>query len=307
MRLNLTRYSVLGDLPIQSALEAGIRAHHAVPIDPAGTDERAVGWCQHGDELNLHPDYRYGSCIVLDLRIESLRVPSKELKREVRKLQIAGSTMKSRDLKEVVKADLRKKIPSKIVAIPMLWDVDRKRVYLMSQSPSARESFLLWFAVTFAIQIEMEEPTTPEGAHRAEFLTWLFHLVATEKQTGFAIMLGDKMRLAHGEAEIVIDSDMDQARRAVAEDYTVRELGLHFSVGDRMWTATIDCALQLKGVALPAILGEGTEEETLERAELLAELDGMIQSLYQRYLADRRAAWTNTLYLIKRWASAEKT
>lgn len=317
-RLNLTRYRILTDLPSLSAIEAGIRSHQAIPIDPAGTEERATGWCQHGDELNLRPDYRYGNCLVMDMRIESLKVPSKELKREVRKREAQEPTPPSRgrlrEIKDVINMDLRKKIPSKISAVPMLWDIDRKRIYLMSQSPSARDSFLLLFAGTFAIPIDIEGPEAwgkvADDVQRGEFLTWLFWTAANFKPISsrpFQLMLGDKMRLAHGEAEIVVDSDLDQARRAVAEDYTVRELGLHFSIGERMWTATIDCALQLKGVALPAILGEGTEEETLERSELLAELDGMLEALYRSYIADRKdGLWSERLRQIKQWASAEK-
>jgi hypothetical protein len=249
-RLTLIRFRVLEPIKDQvSDFDQGIRAHHAVPIDPAGTEERAVGWCQHGDELNLYPDWRYGDAISMDMRIETLKMPGKELKRLVRQRRLeiekeTGSPLAygaQQELRDLKKLELRQRVPSKITSVPMLWDMDRRRIYLASQSGSVTESFLLLFANTFKVALDIEGSGAwggeklPLDVVRGEYLTWLLHKVSrgpatslmAENDEEIQLLLGDKMRLAYGEASILVDSDPDTARRAVGEGYTVREIGLH--------------------------------------------------------------------------------
>lgn len=360
-KMNLTRYRTFGKLPqnFYPLFEPAVRSHVAVPIKPDGTDERAIGWCEHGDELNLHPTWSYGGAVVLDLRIETLKVPSKELKRAVRVRrqelerergeQLGKSALM--ELKDLIKADFRKKLPPKIATVPMLWDVDRQRVYVGSQNQSVLESFLKLFANTFKMALDIEGPEAwrrerfgsecggrllgeprLEAAQAAEndeadeapsaamsfdqdFLTWLFY-EAREPLSGswatlksFILQVGDKVRLRSGEAQVIADSDLDTARRLLADNYSVRELPIILTTNERVWSGMLSSDLQWRGVSLPAILSEGVEEETLERIDLLATLDGILKSTYERYLDVRgdEDRWIAVQASIQNWARADRT
>jgi hypothetical protein len=77
---------------------------------------------------------------------------------------------------------------------------------------------------------------------------------------------------------------------------------MHIQIKDQLWTLTLDTALQTRGVKLPALLTETPEEETIERAALLRQMDGVIKMAYERYLNDRRSDWKPLLDAMVRWA-----
>lgn len=285
--MNLTRYRVTTD-PVAN-FDSGVRAHIAVPIDPHGTEEKAVGWCQRGDELNLHPVWNHSGNVALDMRIETLKVPTKELKRLVRQ----STSLDKREAKEFLRGDLRRKIPSKIKSVPMIWDLSRKVVYLGSQGSGDTEAFLSLFANTFAAVLEVDTWGADEG-----FLTWLFYSVVNEQVTA---TLDEKIRLALGSGKLIVESDFEQARRAVGEGYTVRELPIWLTAGDKTWGVVLDCVQQYHCVKLPAILADN-EEEVTEELALLEQLDGLVRQLWDRY--QRRDPGMEER--IKAWATAPK-
>ena len=214
--MNLTRFRAKGTLP--SHADRRVQAHAAVPIQPETTTERETGWCQHGDELNLRPVWNHNNVVLMDLRIETMKAPGKELKRLVRQrvadFEKEGEPVtsgKRREIRDVLKMDLRKKIPSKITTIPMLWHLAEDRLYLFTQSQSVIDSFIILFANTFEQSIDNEgllswckdvDPMTGPT-----FLTWLFF--RSSQNNGewmlpgldrFTVQIGDKIRLGHGEA-----------------------------------------------------------------------------------------------------------
>lgn len=286
--MNLTRYKVTSD-PTAN-FEKGVRAHVAVPIDPNLTEEKAVGWCARGDELNLQPTWNHSGNVALDMRVETLKVPTKELKRLVR----LSSNTNKREAKEFLHGDLRRKIPSKIKAVPMVWDQQRKIVYFGSQSTSDTEAFLSLYANTFQASLEVDRWGEDEG-----FLTWLFYAVATEQATA---TLDDKIRLSKGEGSILVESDFDQARRAIVEGYTVRELPIWLTVGDKTWGCILDTMQQYRSVKLPALLSEN-EEEVTEELALLEQLDGLVRALWDRY---QRAKGPDLTEKVKAWAAGKQ-
>lgn len=285
--MNLTRYRVT-TAPTAN-FDRGVRAHVAVPIDPNLTEEKGVGWCERGDELNLNPAWNHSGNVALDMRVETLKVPTKELKRLVRQ----NTSLDKREAKEFLKGDLRRKIPSKIKAISMIWDLSRKMVYLGSQSSGDTEAFLGLFANTFAAVLELDTWGPDEG-----FLTWLFYAVVNEQVSA---TLDDKIRLGLGMGKLIVESDFEQARRAVGEGYTVRELPIWLTVGDKTWGVVLDCQQQYHCVKLPAILADN-QEEVAEELALLEQLDGLIRSLWDRYQKRDEGLAVR----IKEWASAER-
>lgn len=317
--MNLTRFAAKGTLPPN--VDRRIAAHTAVPIDPATTTDRAVGWCQHRDELNLRPVWNHNNIVLMDLRIETLKPPGKELKRLVRQrvaeleaeLKEPLPKFRKIEIRDVLKMDLRKKIPSKITTVPMLWDLNRNRVYLYTQSQSVIDSFLLVFSQTFEIATDIEGTLAwndKADIHTGStFLTWLFY--KSSQNNGewmlpgldrFTVQMGDKFLLGHGDAVAAFSGDADQARRSIAEGYRVRELPLCILIGDKMWMGTLNTALQWKGVKLPTILGETPEETAMETSELLAELDGMLRGMFAAFL--ETAVDENAII---NWSKADRT
>ncbi|HNB04640.1 MAG TPA: recombination-associated protein RdgC [Thauera aminoaromatica] len=317
--MNLTRFAAKGTLP--KNVERRIAAHAAVPIQPETNTERAVGWCQHGDELNLHPAWNYNNIVLMDLRIETLKPAGKDLKRLVRQrvaeleaeLKEPLPKFRKIEIRDVLKMDLRKKIPSKISTVPVLWDLARNRVYLYTQSQSVIDSFLLVFGQTFEVPTDIEGTLAwndKADLHTApKFLTWLFY--KSSQNNGewmlpgldrFVVQMGEKFLLGHGEAVAAFNGDADQARRAIAEGYSVRELPLCIFIGDKLWMGTLNTALQWKGVKLPTILGETPEETAMETSELLAELDGMLRGMFAAFLEN--AIDENAII---NWSKADRT
>lgn len=282
--------------------EKHVAAHAAVPIDPHGTEEKAIGWCQHGDDLNLRPDYVHGAQILMDMRIETMKAPAKELKRLLR-IRVAEleketgapvSKSKVRELKEVIARDLRQKVPSKMSSVPFLWDLDRKKLWLYSQSSGALESFLLLFSKTFDVGIDT--PKLPDE----QFLTWLLYRAALNADFGgFTAVIGPKILLSSGEASITVDGDIDAARRAIAENYSVRELPIEFTVGTKTYAATLTRSGHPKAVSLPSILDDTAE--ALETAQLLDDLDRFVNMAYSIFVEQGEAVKP----LIRRWAGQD--
>ena len=282
--------------------EKPVAAHAAVPIDPNGTTEKATGWCQHGDELNLRPDYVHGAQIMMDMRTETLKAPPKELKRLLRirvaemEKETGAPVPKSqvRELKELLARDLRQKVPSKMSSVPFLWDLDRKKLWFYSQTGSAVESFLLLFGRTF--EVSLDTPQLPD----AEFLTWLLYRAAQDTNFGhFTAVIGSKILLSSGEASMTVSGDIDATRRAIAENYSVRELPVEFTVGTKTYAATLTSSGHPKAVSLPTILDDTAE--ALETAQLLDDLDGFIAHAYALFTGQGAAVKP----LIRRWAEQD--
>jgi hypothetical protein len=169
--ISYRRYKVLGKVPSdwRELFEKSIRAHALVPNDPDRNEERSIGWASLHDaqdtDLNLGKVHESGR-LLLSLRIDTLKVPADELKRRLRKRQreieaerqAPLSAVGLRDLKEILKVELRKTTPVKTRAIDVLWDLDAGRLMLCSHSKAANEAFVSLFAQTFNIPLDLDGP-----------------------------------------------------------------------------------------------------------------------------------------------------
>lgn len=171
--LALRRYHVLGDMRdalTPDRLNAALKAHALVPLDPERNEEKSMGWASPTDEqdLNLHTGkVWFGGKLVLTLRMDTLKAPPAEVKRLVkvrqreleaeRKEPLSASAL--RELKDMLAMDLRRRTPVKTRTAWMVLDPDNNTVLLTSHSKGANEAFLHLFAVTFNVPLDLAGPT----------------------------------------------------------------------------------------------------------------------------------------------------
>jgi hypothetical protein len=170
--LALRRYHVLGDLRgalTTDRLNAALKAHALVPLDPERNEEKSMGWASPTDEqdLNLHTGkVWFGGKLVLTLRMDTLKAPSAEVKRLVkvrqreleaeRKAPLSASAL--RELKDMIAMDLRRRTPVKTRTVWMVLDPDSNTVLLTSHSKGVNEAFLHLFATTFNVPLDLAGP-----------------------------------------------------------------------------------------------------------------------------------------------------
>lgn len=169
--LTLRRYRVLGSLPDgwREQFHKSIRAHALVPIDPAGREDKSVGWCSMMDEQRTDLNFEdwYGHMrILLSLRVDTLRVDKDQLRRVLKERQkeieaecqeplSAGAL---RDLKAILAAELRQKTAPKTRTVDMVWDLDAGVVLFYAHSKGMNEAFLTLFSQTFNLPLDLDGP-----------------------------------------------------------------------------------------------------------------------------------------------------
>lgn len=171
--ITIRRYRVLGTPPRDFAdrFTRGVRSHALVPLNPKKNpqEDRAVGWCSIHDNEDLDLSFEklwVEGRVVLGLRVDTLKPPAAEVKRQLRirareeeaRIGVPLSRTALRELKEQIAAELRVRTPPKTKVVDMIWKVDDKKVYFFSHSKSVNEFFIDLFAQTFGLPIDIEGP-----------------------------------------------------------------------------------------------------------------------------------------------------
>lgn len=172
--ITLRRYRVLGAVPKEWIVKYrdGIRAHALVPIDPAGSEEKSIGWCSMLDATQIDGERVSSEAmqqgrLLLSLRVDTLKPDKaqlkvllkqrqKEIEAERKEPMSAGAL---RDLKAILSAELRQKTPPKTRTVDMVWELDASRLYFYSHSKGMNEAFLTLFAQTFNMPLDLEGPS----------------------------------------------------------------------------------------------------------------------------------------------------
>ena len=167
------RYLVLDALPaeVRRKFTKGLRAHAFMPLDPKADLDRAAGWVSilDGDDVDLSPEKLFyaapgGEQLRVALRMDTLKAPSGEVRREVlaraRVMEAEEgrelSRRERRALKEEVARTLRLRAFPRIKIVDVVWDLDGQHLYVWSQTKAANEAFLDLFAKSFALKIEID-------------------------------------------------------------------------------------------------------------------------------------------------------
>lgn len=167
--LALRRYRVMQKPPEdwREQYDKAVRAHALVPIDCEGIGVQSAGWCSVYDAQKLDFDTEYvEGHVLLSLRMDVLKPDPAEVKKQVklaaqrleaeRKAPLSKAAL--RDVKALVTLDLRKTTPVKTRTVDALWNLDAQRLYVLSHSKKANEVFVVLFAQTFNIPLDVEGP-----------------------------------------------------------------------------------------------------------------------------------------------------
>ncbi len=171
-------YHLAEPLPLQrgpwrEAVAAKIREHAFAGIDPEGEEDRAVGWCSAHFPLDVELDesmYLYGEYLVLALRVDTIAVPGPLLKiyaeSEARRvLAETKATSLNRyqkaEIKERVKADLKRRALPSIKTFDFVWSLDVGVVRFFSGNEKLNLEFMELFELTF------ERSLVPDAAYTA--------------------------------------------------------------------------------------------------------------------------------------------
>lgn len=141
--------------------QAGIAKFAFKEIDPAGEEERAIGWCSAHFPLDVdvtREHWDHGEYLVLAMRIDTLTVPGPLLKifceSEARRVMAEQkreslNRYEKAEIKERVKQDLRKKLMPSIKTIDMVWSWAEGVVRFYSGNEKVNLEFMEMFEQTF--------------------------------------------------------------------------------------------------------------------------------------------------------------
>jgi hypothetical protein len=154
-----------------------------------------------------------------------------------------------------------------------------------------------------------------------EFLTWLLWksepgdaLITYESEPLTVLFAGRvTLRGLHGDvSELSAKGAMapysDQVRRALDEGLLLHAARLRFSLGERMWEASLDAEfLDVRSAKLPELLTEEEDDRITERLELSDQLSRMIDALVQAFLDVRLSKkWSAEIVPeMKKWMTLE--
>jgi DNA recombination-dependent growth factor C len=180
------RYAVVDPLPaadLRQKFIRGLRAHAFMPLDPKGESDQSVGWVSILDQsdADLRSDKVFfvasgGEQLRVSLRIDVLKPPSAEVRRQVeaRAAVIAAESgrpltrREKQNLKEEITRSLRQRAFPRVRVVDLVWDLDGRRIYFWSQTRSMNECFLDLFVKSFGLRVEVEGAGRWARAHNPE-------------------------------------------------------------------------------------------------------------------------------------------
>ena len=171
--LTYRQYRVNQHLPPQwqKKIQQGLTTHLAKEINPAGDDDRSIGWCNAHFALDTSISLEqclYNEYIVVGMRIDTLVVPKSLLvvycEREERKaMQELKKDVLSRyekaEIRERVEAVLRKKVLPNIKTAEIVWNWETGYIRFFNTSKALNEEFVELFEESFGMTL------TPEYAY----------------------------------------------------------------------------------------------------------------------------------------------
>jgi hypothetical protein len=154
-----------------------------------------------------------------------------------------------------------------------------------------------------------------------EFLTWLLWrsepgepLLQVDGE-GLTVLFAGRVVLKglHGEvselsAKGALAPYSEQVRRALDEGLLLHAARLRFTLGERLWEASLDAEfLDVRAAKLPELLTEEEDDRSAERLDLAEKLSALIDALVLSFLAIRTSkAWARDVVpSMKRWMKGE--
>src|SRR6266498_2599096 len=149
--ISVRRYRILDPLPAdpRARLARGARSHAFLPLDPKGDAERSAGWVAltDYDDADLRADKLFfvgagGEQLRLALRIDVLKPPPAEVKRQLQARAAAFEATEKRPitrrekaaLKDEIVRTLKQRTLPRVKIADVVWNLDTQRLYFWSQT-----------------------------------------------------------------------------------------------------------------------------------------------------------------------------
>ena len=180
--LSVRRFLVLGPVPNEAALQAGLEQDQFRPFQD-GLEEERLGWCDWRNPMICPPEEawvmqeRFG---VFGLRIDTRRVPAAILKARVElRLQ---DIMKEKDLafigkearqgvQEEIKAELLRKVMPSPRVFECAWDLKGGILWTTAASAKAQGALIGLFMKSFGVELQPMCPVLIAGRLVSQFPT----------------------------------------------------------------------------------------------------------------------------------------
>lgn len=172
--LSLRRFLVLGPIPDEKELLAGLEQDHFRPFED-GTEEERVGWCDWRNPLIVPPEKDWVSqerFAIFGLRLDTRRVPATLLKAHVDlRLQ---KLMKEKDLafigkearislQDEVKVELLKKVLPTPKVVEVAWDLKGGVLWTTASSSKTQGALTGLFMKSFGCELQPLAPLLLAG------------------------------------------------------------------------------------------------------------------------------------------------
>lgn len=169
--LTARRYRTTGELPkdVRGRVVRGLRSHAFAPIDADSDVERSIGWVclRDAEDADFSADKVFsGERILLGLRIDVLKPPAGEVRRELARRERERGKALSRGEKTALKAEIVRKLRKRSFVRTRLIDVvwtpapreGEGRLHFFSRTKAANEALVELFARSFGLAIDAEGP-----------------------------------------------------------------------------------------------------------------------------------------------------
>jgi DNA recombination-dependent growth factor C len=172
--LSLRRFLVLGPIPDEKELLAGLEQDHFRPFED-GTEEERIGWCDWRNPLIVPPEKDWVSqerFAIFGLRLDTRRVPAALLKAHVDlRLQ---KLMKEKDLafigkearislQDEVKVELLKKVLPTPKVVEVAWDLKGGVLWTTASSSKTQGALTGLFMKSFGCELQPLAPLLLAG------------------------------------------------------------------------------------------------------------------------------------------------
>ncbi len=183
--LTARRYRTTGELPkdVRGRVVRGLRSHAFLPIDPDSDLERSVGWVclRDSEDVDFSADKVFsGERVMLGLRIDVLKPPAGEVRRELGRRERERGKAFSRGEKTALKAEIVRKLRKRSFVRTRVLDVvwtpaqggskrGAGRLHFFSRTKAANEALVELFSKSFGLAIDPEGPAawaTDAGADK---------------------------------------------------------------------------------------------------------------------------------------------
>ncbi|HJU84269.1 MAG TPA: recombination-associated protein RdgC [Holophagaceae bacterium] len=172
--LSLKRFLVLGPVPDEKELLAGLSQDRFRPFED-GLEEERMGWCDWRNPLIVPPDEGWVSVdryALFALRIDSRKVPAALLKAHVdlklRRLQeekdLAFIGKEARiSLQDEVKVELLRKVLPTPKVVEVAWDLKGGQLWTTASSSKAQGALTSLFMKSFGCELQPLAPLLLAG------------------------------------------------------------------------------------------------------------------------------------------------